>query len=76
MLSWTTFHRGYFPEYPAPHTILALELAEGPLFISYPVGLQPGALREGMILVVQWADGSDRFGDYSLPVFGLPAAGG
>jgi hypothetical protein len=41
VLSWTTFRRGYFPEYPAPHTVVALELAEGPLFISYPVDLDP-----------------------------------
>jgi hypothetical protein len=40
------------------------------------VGLQPDALREGMGLEVQWADGSDRFGDYNLPVFGPAAAGG
>jgi uncharacterized protein len=41
VLSWTTFRRGYFPEYPPPHTVVALELAEGPLFIAYPVGLEP-----------------------------------
>ena len=42
VLSWTTFRRGYFPEYPPPHTVVALELAEGPLFISYPVGPRAG----------------------------------
>src|SRR5262245_15940476 len=50
VLSWTTFRRGYFAEYPPPHTVVALELAEGPLFISYPVGIDPSALREGMAL--------------------------
>jgi len=74
VLSWTTFRRGYFPEYPPPHTVVALELAEGPLFISYPIGLEPHELREGMTLQVQWADASDRFGEYNLPVFGPPAA--
>ena len=76
VLSWTTFHRGYFPEYPPPHTIVALELAEGPLFISFPVGLEPSELREGMTLELRWADGTDRFGDYNLPVFGPAAARG
>jgi hypothetical protein len=33
-------------------------------------------LREGMTLEVRWTDGSDRFGDYSLPVFGPSASGG
>jgi hypothetical protein len=76
VLSWTTFRRGYFPEYPPPHTVVALELAEGPLFISYPVGLEPHELREGMALEVRWADAADRFGEYNLPVFGPPAARG
>ena len=24
VLAWTTFHRAYFPEYPAPHTAMVL----------------------------------------------------
>lgn len=70
VLSWTTFHRSYFPEYPAPHTSIVLELEEGPLFVSYPIGVEAGALREGMVLSLRWADGEDRFGVYNLPVFG------
>lgn len=74
VLSWTTFRRGYFPEYPAPHTCIVLELDEGPLFVSYPVGIEAGALREGMMLALRWTDGEDRFGAYNLPVFGPPPA--
>jgi uncharacterized protein len=70
LLSWTTFHRTYFPEYPAPHTSIVLELEEGPLFVSYPVGLDVASLREGMVLSLQWTDGEDKFGAYNLPVFG------
>ena len=70
VLSWTTFHRSYFPEYPAPHTSIALELEEGPLFIAYPVNLTPADLREGMELSLSWVDGQDKFGEYNLPVFG------
>jgi uncharacterized OB-fold protein len=72
VLSWTTFRRGYFPEYPPPHTVVALELAEGPLFISYPVGVEPSELREGMTLDLRWIDAADKFGEYNLPVFGRP----
>ena len=72
MLSWTTFRRGCFPEYPPAHTVVALELAEGPLFISYPVDLEPSALREGMTLALRWTDGADTFVEYNLPVFGPP----
>ena len=63
MLSWTTFRRGYFPEYPPPQTVVALELAEGTLFISYPVELGPASLREGMTLQLRWTDGADTFGE-------------
>jgi len=72
VLSWTTFRRGYFPEYPPPHTVVALELAEGPLFISYLVDIDASELREGMALELRWTSGEDRFGQYNLPVFGRP----
>ncbi|MGE0057907.1 MAG: hypothetical protein AB7T32_07975, partial [Dehalococcoidia bacterium] len=64
--------RGYFPEYPAPHTTIAVELEEGPLFVAYPVGVETTELREGMALELRWADSEDRFGAYNLPVFSLP----
>ena len=68
VLSWTTFHRGYFPEYPPPHTIVALELAEGPLFISSPVGLQPDGAARG-------DDAGGPVGGWVRPVRGLQLAG-
>ena len=74
VLSWTTFHRTYFPEYPAPHTAMVLELDEGPLFVSYPVGIDAAQLHVGMVLTLQWTDGEDQFGHYHLPVFGPVAA--
>jgi hypothetical protein len=53
---------------------VALELEEGPLFVSYPVGIDAADLREGMRLQLRWTDGADRFGEYNLPVFGPPPA--
>ena len=76
MLSWTTFRRGYFAEYPPPHTVVALELAEGPLFISCLVDIEPSELREGMTLKLRWTDAADRLGEYNLPVFGPPSVRG
>ena len=70
VLSWTTFRRSYFKEYPAPHTVIVLELDEGPLFVSYPVDVDVANLREGMVLSVRWTDGEDKYGAYNLPVFG------
>ncbi len=34
LLSWTVFHRQYLPAYPAPHTVVAAQLAEGPIMIG------------------------------------------
>jgi uncharacterized OB-fold protein len=34
LLSWTTFHRQYLPAWPAPHTCVAVALAEGPIMIG------------------------------------------
>ena len=45
--------------HPPPHTVVALELEEGPLFVSYPVGVDATDLREGMRLELQWTDGAD-----------------
>ncbi|MBK5571895.1 OB-fold domain-containing protein, partial [Ensifer sp. SSB1] len=74
VLSWTTFRRKYFDEYPAPHTTIVLELDEGPLFVSYPVDVAVEDLRESMVLSLRWTDGQDKFGEYNLPVFGPPSA--
>lgn len=32
--SCARFHRSYLPEYPAPHTVLAVRLEEGPIFVT------------------------------------------
>jgi hypothetical protein len=66
------FHRGYFPEYPPPHVAVALELAEGPYFISTVQGLAASDLSEGMTLELRWEEAEDKFGEYCLPVFGRP----
>ncbi|AWB32711.1 Zn-ribbon domain-containing OB-fold protein [Orrella marina] len=35
IISWTVFHRKYLPAYPAPHLVVAIELEEGPIMVSY-----------------------------------------
>ena len=65
---------GLLPGVSSPHTVVALELAEGPLFISWPVDIEPSDLREGMTLELRWTDATDRFGEYNLPVFGPAGA--
>lgn len=41
ILSWIVFHRTYLPAYPAPHKVIAVRLAEGPILISNLEGPEP-----------------------------------
>ncbi|MEI2416529.1 OB-fold domain-containing protein [Orrella sp. JC864] len=41
IVSWTRFHRTYLPEYPAPYTVVAVALAEGPVMVSRLLGPEP-----------------------------------
>ncbi len=41
ILSWVVFHRQYFPDYPPPYNVVAVQLAEGPIVISNLVGTEP-----------------------------------
>lgn len=70
VLSWIVFERAYFPEYPAPHPAVAVELDEGPIFVcTMPPGEDPDALSDGLPMILDWLDGEDQFGEYFLPVF-------
>ena len=69
LLSWVIYRRRYFPEYPAPHTVLMVELDEGPLFVTQPIDIETHALRDGLAMELGWVDGEDSFGAYQLPVF-------
>lgn len=69
VISWVTYHRQYFPEYPPPHQVVVVELAEGPIFVGNPVEMDGHQLYEGMPMTLAWTDAHDRFGEYNLPVF-------
>ena len=69
LLTWVTYRRPYFPEYPAPHTVIMVELEEGPLFVTQPYELDTDGLRDGLAMELDWLDGEDGHGEYQLPVF-------
>ena|SRR5712692_10385039 len=69
LISWVTFHRQYFPEYPPPHSAITVELEEGPLFVSTVADETVDELSNGMRMELAWVEGSDRFGEFRLPVF-------
>ena len=71
VLSWTTFHRQYLPAYPAPYTVVAVKLAEGPIMIAnIDVELAP-KLKRGVEVELTYADHPDG---YRLPRFQLAEA--
>ena len=49
LLSWATFHRQYFASMPPPYTVVAAELAEGPILIT-DIEAPPEQLHIGMPL--------------------------
>ena len=70
VLSWIVFHRQYFPEYPAPHPAVAVELDEGPIFVCcMPDQFQGSDLKDALPMELAWLDAEDRHGAYNLPVF-------
>jgi hypothetical protein len=54
---------------PLPHDCILVELAEGPLFISNPLGFTWRDCVIGMALQLAFIDCEDASGSYKLPVF-------
>jgi uncharacterized protein len=71
VLSWTTFHRQYLPAYPPPHTVIAVELDEGPIMIGYVAG--EDAHKVAIDTAVRLTYGKHPDG-YGVPYFTLDAS--
>jgi uncharacterized OB-fold protein len=69
VVSWCTFQRPYYGELGVPWTTILVELAEGPLFISNPVGFDYDDISFGMPVRVSFIDCEDAVGPFRLPVF-------
>jgi uncharacterized protein len=69
VVSWCTFERSYYEVLPAPWDTILVELEEGPLFISNPVGFTDATTTAGMPVSVEFIDCEDDHGTFSLPVF-------
>jgi len=66
ILSWTTFHRQYLIAYPAPHTVVAVELSEGPIMIGHVAAEEVGKLKVGAPVRMIYVDHADG---YRIPSF-------
>jgi uncharacterized protein len=66
ILSWTTFHRQYLPAYPAPHTVVAVELSEGPIMIGHVAAEEANKLKVDASVRMIYVDHADG---YRIPSF-------
>lgn len=70
LASWCTFERDYYAGVlPTPWDVILVELDEGPLFISNPVGFTWRECEAGLPLRLQFIECEDHAGAFSLPVF-------
>jgi uncharacterized OB-fold protein len=71
LVSWCTFERDYTGGVlPVPWETILVELEEGPLFISDPVGLTHCDYELGLPVRLAFIACEDAGGPFSLPVFG------
>ena len=63
LVSWTVFHRQYFPGLPLPYTVICGELAEGPLVIANLVGPADVKLKLDMPLHIAFEDSLTEDGE-------------
>jgi uncharacterized OB-fold protein len=66
ILSWTTFHRQYLPAYPPPHTVVAVQLSEGPIMIGHVAAGEVAKLRVDAPVRMSYVDHADG---YRIPSF-------
>jgi uncharacterized OB-fold protein len=68
LLSWTIFHRQYLPAYPAPHLVVAVQLEEGPIMVSYMDAGERDHLKLDAPVIMKYAQHPDG---YQIPMFEL-----
>lgn len=68
VLSWTTIHRQYLPAYPAPSTVVAVLLDEGPIMITHFDNEDVGRLRLDLPVTLTYSTHPDG---YRLPKFAI-----
>lgn len=66
LVSWTVFHRQYFPDFPVPYTVVSGALDEGPLLITNLIGDQAQPLRLDMPLRLTFEDARSKDGDWLI----------
>lgn len=66
LLSWTVFHRQYLPAYPPPTLVIAAQLEEGPIMITFMDHKSLPELKLGRPLRLTYGNHPDG---YRIPYF-------
>jgi hypothetical protein len=69
LVTWATFDHQYHGEIPVPWDTILVELDEGPLFLSNPVGFSRDMMTPAMRVEVDFIECDDDAGSFRLPVF-------
>lgn len=60
IMSWVTFHRQYFDDFPPPYNAVAVRLAEGPIVVTNLVGTAPSESWIGKEVVLDYVEHGGR----------------
>ena len=66
IVTWTVFHRQYFPDIPVPYLVASIELDEGPLMIGNVPGLAPENARLELPVQVDFEPATGKDGDWLI----------
>jgi hypothetical protein len=66
LISWTTFYRQYFPEFPVPYIVVCAALEEGPILISNFRNGSAAVLKADMQLRIIYEDTRTKEGDWVI----------
>jgi uncharacterized protein len=66
LISWTVFHRQYFPDLAPPYTVVCGALDEGPLLLANLIGNNSQKLELDMPLQLAFEDARTKDGDFVI----------
>jgi uncharacterized OB-fold protein len=69
VVSWCTFEKPYYEQLPVPWDVILVQLEEGPLFITNPLGFDVSEVAFDMPVTVAFVAAEDDAGPFRLPVF-------
>jgi uncharacterized OB-fold protein len=69
LVSWCVFHQPYHREMTLPYDTVLVELTEGPLFVSNPLGFGHDDMTRGLRVEVDFLQCEDDAGPFLLPIF-------